>query len=90
MTKNNSVVAIHPSHTAAETAIKELQQSGFDMRKLSIVGCDNHTDEPVVRRGDSPQQRNPRTHEAGNIRAPSVSAPEIGGAGTKETIDGDN
>ena len=28
--------AIHPSHTAAEAAIKELQQSGFDMKKLRI------------------------------------------------------
>ena len=48
MTKNNSIVAIYPSHTAAEAAIKELQQSGFDMKKLSIVGRDEHTDEHVV------------------------------------------
>jgi uncharacterized membrane protein len=48
MNKDNSVVAIYPSHTAAEAAIKELQQSGFDMNKLSIVGRDNHTDEHVV------------------------------------------
>ena len=45
---NNSIVAIYPSHTAAEAAIKELQQSGFDMKKLSIVGRDYHTDEHVV------------------------------------------
>ena len=48
MTKNNSVVAIYKSHAEAETAIKELQQSGFDMKKLSIVGRDYHTDEHVV------------------------------------------
>ena len=48
MNKNNSVVAIYPSHTAAEAAVKELQQSGFDMKKLSIVGRDYHTDEKVV------------------------------------------
>jgi uncharacterized membrane protein len=48
MLKDNSVVAIYPSHTAAEAAIKELQQSGFDMKKLSIVGRDYHTDEHVV------------------------------------------
>jgi hypothetical protein len=36
--ENHSLVAIYPSHTAAEAAIKELQQSGFDMKKLSIVG----------------------------------------------------
>ena len=48
MTKNNSVVAIYKSHTEAEAAIKDLQQSGFDMKKLSIVGRDYHTDEHVV------------------------------------------
>ena len=48
MTKDNSIVAIYPSHTAAEAAVKELQQSGFDMKKLSIVGRDYHTDEHVV------------------------------------------
>lgn len=48
MEKNNSIVAVYPSHTAAEAAIKELQQSGFDMKKLSIVGRDYHTDEQVV------------------------------------------
>lgn len=48
MNKSNSIVAIYPSHTAAEAAIKELQQSGFDMQKLSIAGRDYHTDERVV------------------------------------------
>jgi uncharacterized membrane protein len=48
MSKNNSVVAVYPSHTAAEAAIKDLQKSGFDLKKLSIVGRDYHTDEHVV------------------------------------------
>jgi len=48
MTKNNSVVAIYKSHAEAEAAVKELQQSGFDMKKQSIVGRDYHTDENVV------------------------------------------
>jgi len=48
MKRNNSVVAIYPSHTAAEAAIKELQQSGFDMNKLSILGRDYLTEEHVV------------------------------------------
>jgi len=48
MTENNAVVATYKSHTEAEAAIKELQQSGFDMRKLSIVGRDYQTDEHVV------------------------------------------
>ena len=46
--KNNSVAAIYPSHKSAEAAVKELQQSGFDMKKLSIVGRNYHTDEHVV------------------------------------------
>jgi hypothetical protein len=45
---NNAVVAIYKSHMEAEAAVKELQQSGFDMKKLSIVGRDYHTDEQVV------------------------------------------
>ena len=48
MNKRNSVVAIYISHTEAESAVKELQKSGFDMKKLSIVGRDYHTDEHVV------------------------------------------
>jgi len=47
-TKSCSTVATYLTHTAAEAAIKELQQSGFDMKKLSIVGRDYHTDEHVV------------------------------------------
>ena len=48
MSKNNSIVATYSSHAEAETAVKELQQAGFDMKKLSIVGRDYHTDEQVV------------------------------------------
>ena len=48
MSKNNSIVATYLSHTVAEAAIKELQQAGFDMKKLSIVGRDYHTDEHVI------------------------------------------
>src|SRR5580693_8112977 len=48
MTKHNSVVAIFKSHVEAESAVKELQKAGFDMKKLSIVGRDYHTDENVI------------------------------------------
>jgi hypothetical protein len=48
MTNNDAVVAIYKSHVEAEAAVKELQRSGFDMKKLSIVGRDYHTDENVV------------------------------------------
>ncbi len=48
MPDKNSVVAVFDTHTAAEQAVLELQKSGFDMKKLSIVGKDYHTDEHVV------------------------------------------
>jgi uncharacterized membrane protein len=48
MTQNNSVVAIFKNHSGAESAIKELQKSGFDMKKLSIVGKDYETEEHVT------------------------------------------
>ena len=48
MTKNNSTIAIFKSHVEAEAAVKELQKSGFDLKQLSIVGRDYHTDEHVV------------------------------------------
>jgi hypothetical protein len=38
--KNPDVVGIYDIHTEAEAAVKELQQSGVDMQKLSIVGKD--------------------------------------------------
>jgi uncharacterized membrane protein len=48
MAENNAVVGIFNSHTEAEKSIKELQKAGFDMKKLSIVGKDYHTEEHVV------------------------------------------
>jgi uncharacterized membrane protein len=48
MSTVNSVVAVFTSHDQAEQAIRELQQDGFDMKKLSIVGKDYHTEEHVV------------------------------------------
>src|SRR5271166_5092563 len=48
MSDKNSVVAIFESHDRAEDAIRELQKDGFDMKKLSIVGKDMHTEEHVV------------------------------------------
>ena len=48
MSNTNSVVAVFESHDQAEEAIRELQKDGFDMKKLSIVGKDYHTEEHVV------------------------------------------
>lgn len=48
MSELTAVVAIYGTHIEAEGAIKELQRAGIDMRTLSIVGRDSHTDEHVV------------------------------------------
>lgn len=48
MKKENAVIAVYNTHTDAEAAIKELQKSGIDMKKLSILGKDYHAEENVV------------------------------------------
>jgi Heat induced stress protein YflT domain len=48
MPETNSVVAVYSSHTDAESAVKDLQRSGFPMAQLSIVGKDYHSEEHVV------------------------------------------
>jgi len=48
MAEHNAVVGIYTTHTEAEAAVKALQQSGFDLQKLSIVGKGAHTEEHVV------------------------------------------
>jgi uncharacterized membrane protein len=46
--KQNSVVAVFAQHSGAENAVKELKDSRFDIKKLSIVGSDYHSNEDVV------------------------------------------
>ena len=46
--QHDALVAIFPTHNEAEGAIKRLQYAGFDMKKLSIIGRDYHTEEHVV------------------------------------------
>src|SRR5580693_1419440 len=48
MGQENATVGVFETHTEAEGAIQELQKSGFDIRQLSIVGQDYHTEEQVV------------------------------------------
>ena len=48
MPDNSAVIGIYTTHTEAEAAIKDLQKAGFNMRKLSIVGKDYHTEEHVI------------------------------------------
>ena len=46
--EKSAIVAIYDTHEEAEEAVRELQKSGFDMQKLSIVGKDYQTEEEVV------------------------------------------
>jgi uncharacterized membrane protein len=45
---NNAIVAVYDSHTGAEQAIDLLRKGSFDVKKLSIVGKDYHTEEHVT------------------------------------------
>jgi hypothetical protein len=44
----NTVVAVYGTRPQAEPALRAFQNTGFDMRKLSIVGKDYHTEEHVI------------------------------------------
>ncbi len=46
--KTDIAVAIYDLHSQAEDAVKALEKDGFDMRKISIIGKDYHTEEHVV------------------------------------------
>jgi hypothetical protein len=48
MLNKNSVIALFDQHTQAEDAIKQLQEQGFDLKQLSIVGKGFETEEDVV------------------------------------------
>lgn len=48
MAERHSSVGIFESHSFVEKAIEQLKSSGVDMKKLSIVGLDQHTDERAV------------------------------------------
>jgi hypothetical protein len=48
MSEINALVAVYTTHAEAENAVKELQRGGVDMRALSIVGKDTHTEEHAV------------------------------------------
>ncbi|WP_257284788.1 DUF1269 domain-containing protein [Endozoicomonas sp. SESOKO1] len=48
MNTPNTCVAIYKTHQAADDAVKYLQKAGFEMKKISVVGSDYHTEEHVV------------------------------------------
>jgi hypothetical protein len=44
----DAVLAVYRTRSDAEAAIKALQHASFDMRKLSIIGRDYHTEQDVL------------------------------------------
>jgi heat induced stress protein YflT/ActD protein len=48
MSDPNNVVAVYNSHTEAEEAVAKLSAASFDIKKISIIGKDYHTEEKVV------------------------------------------
>jgi hypothetical protein len=47
-TQEHSVVAIYDTHTGAEAALRDLEKAGLDMKRLSIIGKDYHTEEHAL------------------------------------------
>jgi hypothetical protein len=43
-----AAIAVYPTHELADQAVKTLQKSGFDMKKLSVIGKGYHTEEQPV------------------------------------------
>ena len=48
MNKTEIAVAVYDSHTQAEEAVRKLSKAGFDMKTISILGKDYHSEEHVV------------------------------------------
>jgi hypothetical protein len=48
MDKTNTVVAVYETHPQAEEALRAFKNTGYDMKKLSIVGRDYHTEDHVI------------------------------------------
>lgn len=48
MNESSNVVAVYNSHTEAEEAVAKLSAAAFDIKKISIIGKDYHTEEKVV------------------------------------------
>ena len=47
-TERSAIVTLYDTHEEAEDAVRALQRSGFDMRRLSIVSKDYQTEEEAV------------------------------------------
>jgi len=48
MSNSDSAIFVFDTHAAAEAAIRSLGQSGFDLKKLSLVGKGYHSEEKPI------------------------------------------
>ena len=48
MDKDNLPVYVFNTHVQAEEAVKALSKSGYDVKKLSIIGKGYHTEETPI------------------------------------------
>ena len=48
MSATDATIAVYDTHLLAEDAVRKLANAGFDMKTISIVGQDYHTEEHVV------------------------------------------
>ena len=48
MDKTDVAVVVYDTHAQAESRTKSLQHTGFDMKKISIIGKNYHTEENVI------------------------------------------
>jgi hypothetical protein len=48
MEKDNTAVAVFAQHNEADNAVRKLADSGFSMKKLSVIGKGYHTEEKVI------------------------------------------
>lgn len=45
MNRENAIIAVYQTHSQAEETIRELELSGYDMKRLSILGKGYHSEE---------------------------------------------
>lgn len=48
MSKETAIISVYDTHLQAEDTIKELERSGYDIKKLSILGKGYHSEEQPV------------------------------------------
>jgi hypothetical protein len=48
MRKTDIAAAVYDTHVQAEDAVRQLARAGFDMKAISILGKDYHTEEHVI------------------------------------------